>query len=136
MITKITHVPILVSDQKEALEWFTTKLGFEVKANDPFPDNPEHFWITVAPPQQADLEIVLQPPLWGPEGEPDERARMIGKQPGFVMMSTDCRADCEELKARGVKVVDEPMEMPWGVSALFADLYGNVHNILEPRAME
>ena len=133
MIQKITHVPLLVRDQQEALAWVTEKLGFVVKANDPFPDQPEHTWITVAPEDQTELEIVLQPPLWGSEGSPDEREQLIGKQPGFVMITDDCRGECERLKERGVAVVDEPMEMPWGVSALFADLYGNVHNLLEPR---
>lgn len=133
MISKVTHVPILVRDQQEALDWFTNKLGFEVRANDPFPDNPEHTWITVAPPGQSELEIVLQLPLWGSEGNPQDRGQMIGKQPGFVMVTDNCKKECEELKARGVIVVDEPMDMPWGVSALIADLYGNVHNILEPK---
>jgi predicted enzyme related to lactoylglutathione lyase len=133
MIQKVTHVPLLVRDQREALDWFTEKLGFVVKANDPFPDQPEHNWITVAPGEQTGFEIVLQPPLWGPGGSPEEREQMVGKQPGFVMITEDCRGVCERLKQKGVNVVDEPMEMPWGVSALFADLYGNVHNLLEPR---
>lgn len=133
MINKVSHVALLVRDQQEALKWYTEKLGFEVKSNQPFPGNPEAQWITVAPAGQAELEVILQPPEWGPEGEPADRLPLIGKAPGFVLESTDCRKDCEELAARGVQIIDPPMEMPWGISALFVDLYGYVHNLVEPR---
>ena len=61
---------------------------------------------------------------------------MIGKTPGFVLETMDCRQDYEELSARGVHFVDPPMEMPWGISALFVDLYGYVHNQVEPRQFQ
>lgn len=136
MISRITHLPLLVRDQREALAWYVEKLGFEQRADDPFPDNPEHRWVTISPSDQPDLEIVLQPAEWGPAGGAAERAQMIGKQPGWVIVTDDCRKTCEALAAKGVAIVDPPMEMPWGVSALIADLYGNVHNLLEPTVPE
>jgi catechol 2,3-dioxygenase-like lactoylglutathione lyase family enzyme len=136
MISRVTHVPLLVRDQQEALNWYTEKLGFEQRADDPFPNDPENRWVTISPKGQADLEIVLQPPHWGPGGDAEARAEMIGKQPGWVIVTDDCRKECKELETKGVTIVDPPMEMPWGVSALVADLYGNVHNLLEPRTPE
>jgi catechol 2,3-dioxygenase-like lactoylglutathione lyase family enzyme len=136
MISRVTHVPLLVKDQQEASKWYTERLGFEERANDPFPDDPENRWITIAPRGQEELEIVLQPPHWGSGDDAGERAKLIGKQPGWVIVTDDCRSECAQLEARGVKIVDPPMEMPWGVSALIADLYGNVHNLLEPRMPE
>jgi catechol 2,3-dioxygenase-like lactoylglutathione lyase family enzyme len=136
MISRIAHVPLLVKDQQEALVWYTDKLGFEERANDPDPDDPEHRWITIAPQGQTDLEIVLQPPEWGPSGSAEEQAQMIGKQPGWVIITDDCRAECEALEARGVKIVDPPVDLPWGVLAMIADLYGTVHSLLEPRQPE
>ncbi|PSG96044.1 hypothetical protein BRD56_12765 [Thermoplasmatales archaeon SW_10_69_26] len=44
----------------------------------------------------------------------------------------DCRETAGELRNESVEIVSEPEEVPWGVWALFADLYGNVHNIVEP----
>jgi len=131
MINKITHVPLLVKDQEEALAWYTEKLGFEIRANDPFPNNPEYRWITIAPPGQTEVEFLLQPPEWGTEGDPESRAGMVGKTPGFVLQSTDCHKDYETLTAKGVQFISPPEDLPWGVSALFADLYGYVHNLLE-----
>lgn len=133
MINTVTHVSLLVGDQHEALAWYTEKLGFEVRANDPFPDNPDYRWITVAPPGQTDLQIILQPPEWGPAGNTESRAQLIGKSPGFVLGSTDCRRDYEELTAKGVQFISPPEDVPWGVSAVFVDLYGYVHNLVETR---
>jgi hypothetical protein len=57
---------------------------------------------------------------------------LIGKSPGFVLASTDCRKDHEEMTAKGVQFISPPEDEPWGVLALFVDLYGYVHNLLEP----
>ena len=134
MMQKISHVSLLVADQQEALDWYTQKLGWVVKSNDPFPGEPENRWITVAPAGQTEMEVVLQPPDWGPGGDVEERTAQIGKAPGFVLVTDDCRRDCEAMAAKGVNVIDVPKELPWGISALFVDLYGYVHNLLEPSA--
>ena len=38
-----------------------------------------------------------------------------------------------ELAGAGVEIAREPAERPRGVSALFTGLYGDVHQIVEPR---
>jgi catechol 2,3-dioxygenase-like lactoylglutathione lyase family enzyme len=134
MITKVTHISLLVRDQEEALKWYTEKLGFEKRADDPFPEG-EGRWLTISPKGQPDLEIVLQPPAWG-LGDAEARIQMIGKQPGWVVHTDDCQGDYETFESRGVKFVSPPEELPWGISAVFEDLYGNQHNLLEPRAFE
>jgi catechol 2,3-dioxygenase-like lactoylglutathione lyase family enzyme len=133
MIQKVTHVALFVRNQEEARDWYTEKLGFVVRSDEPFPNNPDYQWITVAPPNQTELEIILQPPEWGPEGEDVDRLALVGQGPGFVMMTDDCQQDYEELSARGVQFVGEPMEVPWGISAMFVDLYGYIHNLIEPK---
>lgn len=133
MINRITHVSLLVRDQDEALKWYTEKLDFVVRSNDPFPGGGEFRWVTIAPRDQPDVEVVLQPPEWGPGGDSASRVQMIGKAPGWVVTTDDCRKAYETLTARGVTFLGPPEEMPWGISALFEDLYGTVHNLLEPR---
>lgn len=127
MLNRVSHVSIVVRDQQEALEWFTEKLGFEVVADEEMDDR-DGRWLTVAPPAQAELEIVLEPQTWGLVGGETE----VGHD-GLVFGVDDCRETVEGLRDRGVEIVQEPEEHPWGVSALFEDLYGNVHNIVEPR---
>lgn len=132
---KISHVSLVVRDQQEALDWYTAKLGWVVVSDAPFPGDDSNRWVTVAPPGQTEIEVVLQPPQWGPAGSVEERTAQIGNGPGFVIVTDDCRGECEALSAAGVQVIDPPSQVPWGVSALFVDLYGYVHNLLEP-AME
>jgi catechol 2,3-dioxygenase-like lactoylglutathione lyase family enzyme len=132
MLTKVTHVSLLVRDQEEARKWYTEKLGFEVRADDPFPGG-QGRWVTIAPKGQPDLEIVLEPLAWGLASDPTAKAQMIGKVPGWVIHTDDCRKDYEVLQSRGVKFLSPPEEAPWGISAVFEDLYGHQHNLLEPR---
>ncbi len=45
---------------------------------------------------------------------------------GTVFLTTDdCRADYEELSARGVEFVETPEERPYGIDAGFRDPSGN-----------
>jgi hypothetical protein len=44
---------------------------------------------------------------------------------GGVLETDDCVRDYDELEARGVELVREPKEMPYGVEALMRDDSGN-----------
>ena len=39
-----------------------------------------------------------------------------------MIATDDCGSECAEVEAKGVKILDPPMDMPWGVSALIGDL--------------
>eukprot|EP00179_Madagascaria_erythrocladioides_P007833 CAMPEP_0198314006 /NCGR_PEP_ID=MMETSP1450-20131203/4842_1 /TAXON_ID=753684 ORGANISM="Madagascaria erythrocladiodes, Strain CCMP3234" /NCGR_SAMPLE_ID=MMETSP1450 /ASSEMBLY_ACC=CAM_ASM_001115 /LENGTH=139 /DNA_ID=CAMNT_0044017043 /DNA_START=156 /DNA_END=575 /DNA_ORIENTATION=+ len=136
MISKITHVNVPVENQKEATEWFTEKLGFKVATDVAMSENdPKTRWVTLNPPNQTDLEVVLQPPEWGPDDtDPEVRKTRIGNWGGFVFHSDDVEDDFKTLKAKGVEVMGEPKDLPWGKSLVFKDLYGHVHNIVQPPA--
>src|SRR2546429_6500423 len=56
MIEKLTHVPIVVSDQEKALKFYTEVLGFEKRADYRNPGSPR--WLTVAP-KGTDVEMIL-----------------------------------------------------------------------------
>ena len=47
----------------------------------------------------------------------------------------NCRDFVERLKSSGLEFTLEPEEQPWGVQAVFQDLYGNSHVLLEPSPM-
>ena len=49
-----------------------------------------------------------------------------------MLETDDCKRDYELLTERGVKFRSAPERMPWGLSAVFEDLYGNPFNLLEP----
>lgn len=125
MITKLNHVTIWVKDQDEALRFYRDKLGFKVVTDDST-TIPGYRWLTVAPQQQTEVEIVL-----GIAMEPDQQAH-IGQQGTWVLASTDVRADYALLKSRGVKIQNEPQDNPYGSDFVLEDLYGNTFDVVQP----
>jgi catechol 2,3-dioxygenase-like lactoylglutathione lyase family enzyme len=135
MISGLTHVTVLVRDQDEALRFYTEKLGFEKRADMSF--GPGMRWLSVAPQGQTDLEIVLQQPNPAMHGEEHARqmAEMVGRGTTWVFACDNCRATAAALREHGVEFQSEPQEQPYGVEAVFVDLYGNSYSLLEPRPM-
>jgi catechol 2,3-dioxygenase-like lactoylglutathione lyase family enzyme len=126
MITKLSHVNVFVLDQDRAKEFYTEKLGFEVR-NDAKMDGVR--WLTVGPKGQPDLNILLAqpaPPMFSEEDAAALRALVAkGAMAGGVIDTDDCRRTYEELKAKGVTFLQEPADRPYGVEALLRDDSGN-----------
>lgn len=134
MITRLTHITVFVRDQDEALAWYTEKLGFEKRVDSVFGNG--FRWLTVAARGQANPQIVLQKPLPGLHSDGGkELMRLIGKGAPCVLETDDCEDDHRQLSARGVRFTASPEEMPWGIQAVFSDLYGNPFVLVEPRAL-
>jgi UPF0288 family protein (methanogenesis marker protein 3) len=117
-IDKVTTLTIAVKDQNEALRWFTEKLDFEKRADI---SAPEMRWLTVAPRQQKEVEFVLA--SWFTE--------LVGRNAPCVVETQDCRRTYEILRERGVRFSQTPTEKPYGIEAVFEDLYGNIYALVE-----
>jgi predicted enzyme related to lactoylglutathione lyase len=50
-----------------------------------------------------------------------------------VLRSDDCEIEMKALEEQGVEIVDPPQEVPWGVSGIIRDLYGNPYNLVGPK---
>ncbi len=124
MITKLSHVTIWVKNQDDAKKFYVDTLGFKVVIDDAA-TMPGYRWLTVAPQQQSEMEIVL-----GAATEPGQIAQ-IGKQGTWVLASDNIQEDYRRLKARGVKVHYEPRENPYGTDFVFEDLYGNTFDLVQ-----
>jgi catechol 2,3-dioxygenase-like lactoylglutathione lyase family enzyme len=124
MINKLTHVGIWVTDLGEAKDFYVEKLGFVVRTDD---SNtiPGYRWLTVAPPQQTDVEIILS--LAMDAGQ----TAQLGKQGTWVLSTDNVREDYRRLKAGGVKTHYEPRENPYGTDFVFEDLYGNTYDLVQ-----
>jgi uncharacterized glyoxalase superfamily protein PhnB len=94
-------------------------------------------WLTVNPPNQSDLEIVLaepREPMVAKDMIPHISALLQKNVMGACVWETaDCRATYEELKAKGVKFTKEPTEEFYGMEALFVDGCGNWFSMTEPK---
>ena len=56
---RISTTQVWVHDQDEALDFYTKKLGMEVRSDASFPEMGDFRWLTVGPPGQDDVSIVL-----------------------------------------------------------------------------
>ncbi len=127
---RIANAHLWVHDQEAAHEFYTQKLGFEVRADVTLPELGDFRWLTVSPVGQEDVSIALMaipgPPVFADETAEQVKAVMAKGVAGTVFLSTDdCRASYEELKGRGVEFVDTPEERPYGIDASFRDPSGN-----------
>ena len=129
MIT-IANTQVWVHDQDEALAFYTKKLGMEVRSDVTVPELGNFRWLTVSPPEQTDIAIVLMA-IPGPPVMDDETAaqvrQLMGKGfAGTVFLTTEnCQASYEELKGRGVEFPEAPEPRPYGIDAAFRDPSGN-----------
>lgn len=134
MISHQTHVSVYVLDQDEAKKFYTETLGF-VAVDDAEFDG--FRWVTVRPPDQNDLEIVLMP--IAPGGFVDAEAAEIARKAvakgafgGGIFRTKDCQAAYETYKERGVEFLMPPTERPWGIEAIFRDNSGNWFSMVQP----
>jgi predicted enzyme related to lactoylglutathione lyase len=126
MITKISHVNVFVLDQERAKKFYTETLGFEVRSD----ANMEGIrWLTVGPKAQPDINVLLArpaPPMFSEEDAEALRGLVAkGSMAGGVIETDDCRATFRDLKGKGVTFLQEPVERPYGIEALFRDDSGN-----------
>ena len=133
MIKRVIRVTILVRDQDEALRWYTEKLGFKKTADQQF--GPGSRWLTVAPKDQKELQIVLLKPDVAMHGKKmvQEFTQRIGKGTTWVLEVDNCQKTYQDLTSRGVKFRGPPERLPYGIEAVFEDLYGNPWDLLEPK---
>jgi catechol 2,3-dioxygenase-like lactoylglutathione lyase family enzyme len=126
----ISTVQLWVDDQDEALEFYTSKLGMEVRSDVTLPEMGDFRWLTVGPADQPDIAIVLMAipgaPVMDADTQQQVRELMSKGFAGTVFLTTeDVRADYEELKARGIEFTEVPEERPYGIDSAFRDPSGN-----------
>jgi catechol 2,3-dioxygenase-like lactoylglutathione lyase family enzyme len=133
---KIANAQLWVHDQDEALAFYTEKLGFEVRSDVTLPEMGDFRWLTVSPPGQEDVAIVLMaipgPPMMDEETTRQVEELMAKGYAGTAFLTTDnCRSDYEELRARGVEFTETPEERPYGIDCGFRDPSGNSIRLTE-----
>ena len=135
MLDKLTTVNVWVTDQDEALEFYTQKVGMEVRDDVTVPEMGNFRWLTVAPPKSEvalALMTVPGPPVF--DAETSEQLKTLvakGAAGGLFFATDDCRGTYEELKAKGVEFSQEPTEQPYGIDAGFRDSSGNSMRMMQ-----
>ena len=128
MKQSIVHMALVVRDYDEAIAFYTDTLRFTL-VDDTYQPEQDKRWVVVAPPGSSGASLLLA------RATTPEQEAAIGNQTGgrvFLFLNTDdFWRDYEEMIQRGVKFVREPKEAPYGMVAVFEDLYGNLWDLLQ-----
>jgi catechol 2,3-dioxygenase-like lactoylglutathione lyase family enzyme len=148
-VPQLAHIALVVRDYDEALAFYVGKLGFTLVADEYQPEQdkaqaisrrmqsgdseiaPHKRWVTIQPPGAPDTATTI---LLARASTPEQEA-FIGDQAGgrvFLFLATDdFERDYTAFTAAGVEWVRPPALQPYGKVAVFADLYGNLWDLVE-----
>ncbi len=126
---KVATVALVVRDYDEAVAWYVERLGFELLGNVDLGAGKR--WVTVGPANGNGARLLLA------QAKDEAELARIGDQTGgrvFLFLETDDFArDHAAMQAAGVEFREAPRHEAYGSVAVFADLYGNLWDLIEPR---
>jgi uncharacterized glyoxalase superfamily protein PhnB len=137
---KLSNAQLWVHDQDEALDFYTKKLGMEVRSDVTLPEMGNFRWLTVGPAGQPDIAITLMAipgaPVMDDQTADQVRSLVAKGFAGTIFLTTDdVQADYEQLKARGVEFSEAPEERPYGIDSGFHDPSGNSFRLTQVREL-
>jgi uncharacterized glyoxalase superfamily protein PhnB len=126
----IAQLALLVDEYDRAIAWYTTALQFELIEDTPLSDTKR--WVVIAPKGSSGSRILLA------RASSAEQVAAIGDQCGgrvFLFLHTDdLLRDHAHMEKAGVVFIRAPEQQPWGLVAVFRDLYGNLWDLIQPNA--
>lgn len=125
---RIATVALVVADYDEAARWYVDKLGFAVAEDVDLGDGKR--WVTLSAGDRGARLLLAK-------ADGEAQSARIGDQTGgrvFLFLETDDFArDHAAMLAKGVSFKEEPRHEAYGTVAVFADLHGNLWDLIEPR---
>ncbi len=128
MKQEIAQIALVVKDYDEAILFYCKKLHFQLIEDTPL--SPVKRWVLISPPGSSGTKLLLA------KAANEEQLSRAGNQTGgrvFLFLHTDdFDRDFQNLLDQEVRIVREPAVEPYGKVAVFADLYGNLWDLIEP----
>lgn len=128
MRQRLSHITLVVNDYDEAIKFYTEILNFHLVEDTALSEKKR--WVVIRPPGSSACGLLLA------KAATEEQKSRVGNQTGgrvFLFLHTDdFKRDYENIKSKGVKIVREPSVEDYGTVAVFADLYGNLIDLVEP----
>ena len=125
----VATVALVVANYDEAVRWYVERLGFVLTEDVDLGGGKR--WVTVAPANGQGARLLLA------EASGEEQASRIGNQTGgrvFLFLETDDFArDHQAMLAKDVEFREAPRHEAYGTVAVFADLHGNLWDLIEPK---
>ncbi len=123
----LAHIAIVVEDYDEAIAFYTKKLKFDLIEDTTLSETKR--WVLVRPQGATECSLLLA------KGVNDTQMSRIGNQTGgrvFLFLYTDdFNRDYQNLIQNNITIVREPSHEEYGTVAVFADLYGNLWDLIE-----
>ena len=128
MKQRIAHLSLLINDYDEALDFYIQKLHFTLIENTDLGEGKR--WVLITPPGSTGCNLLLAKAI-----NVEQKSR-VGNQTGgrvFLFLNTDnFERDYQNLLNQGITIVRKPVKETYGTVAVFADLYGNLWDLIEP----
>ncbi len=128
MHQEIAHISLLVKDYDEAIDFYTKKLHFNLIEDTRL--TPQKRWVLVRPNGVKGCNLLLA------KAADQQQLSSVGNQSGgrvFLFLYTDdFERDYQNLITHNIRIVRPPLKAPYGTVAVFADLYGNLWDLIEP----
>jgi catechol 2,3-dioxygenase-like lactoylglutathione lyase family enzyme len=126
---RVATVALVVADYDEAIAWYVGRLGFLLLEDVDLGGGKR--WVTVAPANGQGARLLLA------EASDEAQRQSIGNQTGgrvFLFLETDDFArDHATMLEKGIEFREAPRFEPYGTVAVFADLHGNLWDLIEPK---
>jgi len=124
---QIVHIALVVEDYDDAIKFYTEKLNFTLIEDTVLSETKR--WVLVAPNGSSECCLLLAKAVG------DEQKSRIGNQTGgrvFLFLKTDdFWRDYKNMQNQGIKFTRQPIKEDYGTVAVFADLYGNLWDLIE-----
>lgn len=131
MLQSLAHIALLINDYDEAIHYYTQTLYFTLVEDKVMSATKR--WVIIAPPGSTGTSILLA------KASNEEQQSRVGNQTDgkvFLFLYTDdIERDYKNLKDKNVKIVEDLTTKPHGKVLVFADLYGNLWDLIEPRVI-
>lgn len=122
----LAAVTCLVRDYDEAITYFTRVLGFSLIEDTPISETKR--WVLVSAGGGSNLLLA--------KAATDEQRAAVGNQAGgrvaFFLQTDNFAATQHRLLAAGAEFLEAPRREPYGIVAVFRDLYGNRWDLIGP----
>jgi catechol 2,3-dioxygenase-like lactoylglutathione lyase family enzyme len=129
MSLSIATVSLLVIDYDDAITFYCDTLGFDLVADTDMGGGKR--WVVVAPPGRSGAQLLLA------KADGDAQRSAVGSQGGgrvmFFLNTNNFTRDHAAMAERGVTFLEAPRHETYGSVAVFADLYGNKWDLIEPK---
>ena len=129
MPRRIAHITLVVNDYDEAIKFYIEKLDFKVVEDRTLSESKR--WVLISPGEPTECCLLLG------KAADSEQANHIGNQTGgrvFLFLYTDdFWHDYYNMLHKGINFIREPAEEAYGTVAVFADLYGNLWDLIQKK---